>query len=114
MTQIHQLTLLVRHPDLSREQFRTYWHEVHAPLVRQLPHIVSYTQHHVVKAEPRSHYPAPAMDVDGVVEFVFDSEQGAQNAFAGDLGQEVLEDAKSFISSMVVLSVESVPVVQAS
>jgi uncharacterized protein (TIGR02118 family) len=83
--------------------------EVHAPLVRQLPHIISYTQHHVTAASTRQNYPAP--DVDGIVEFVFDNADGARNAFSGELGKQVLEDAENFISAMVVLTVTSIPVI---
>ena len=88
-----------------------YWSEVHAPLVRQLPHIISYTQHHVTAANPRQNFPAPDINVDGIVEFVFDDVDGAQQAFSGTMGKQALDDAENFISAMIVLNVTSIPVV---
>jgi uncharacterized protein (TIGR02118 family) len=111
MTRIRQLTLLQRKSGISRSEFQRYWSEVHAPLVRQLPHIISYTQHHVTATCARQDHPAPDVEVDGIVEFVFDDADGAQNAFSGALGRYVLEDAENFISAMVVLTVTSIPVV---
>lgn len=110
MTPIRQLTLLRRKPGIPRKEFQRYWSEVHAPLVRKLPRIVSYTQHHVTAASTRQNYPVPDVEVDGIVEFVFDGAGGAQKAFSGDVGKYVLEDAEHFISAMVVLTVTSIPV----
>lgn len=112
MNQIRQLTLLQRKPGITREQFQEYWLETHAPLVRKLPHVLSYTQHHVSDTHSQSGYPAPEIDVDGIVEFVFDSKTGAGQAFSGPLGSAVLEDAQSFISAMLVLSVTSHSIIE--
>ncbi|MFJ5956458.1 EthD domain-containing protein [Paenarthrobacter sp. NPDC092416] len=111
MTHIRQITLLQRKSGLSREEFQRYWLEVHAPLVRQLPHIISYTQHHVTDISGRQDYPRPDIEVDGIVEFVFAGPLEVSEAFSGPIGQKVLDDAKNFISAMVVLSVSSVPIV---
>lgn len=111
MPLIRQLTLLQRKSGISRIEFQRYWSEVHAPLVRQLPHIISYTQHHVTAASARQNYPTPDVEVDGVVEFVFDGADAAQKAFSGEMGKYVLEDAENFISAMVVLTVTSIPVI---
>jgi uncharacterized protein (TIGR02118 family) len=111
MTRIRQLTLLQRKPGISRSEFQRYWSEVHAPLVRQLPHIISYTQHRVTASSARENYPAPDVEIDGVVEFVFDDADGARLAFSGELGKCVLEDAENFISAMVVLTVTSIPII---
>lgn len=111
MTHVRQLTLLQRKPGISRNEFQRYWSEVHAPLVRQLPHIISYTQHHVTAASARQNYPAPDVEVDGIVEFVFDGADGARKAFSGAMGDHVLNDAENFISAMVVLTVTSFPVI---
>jgi uncharacterized protein (TIGR02118 family) len=111
MAHVRQLTLLQRKSGLSREDFHRYWIDVHAPMVRQLPHIISYTQHHVTGAAARQSYAVPDIEVDGVVEFVFAGAQEASEAFSGPIGRKVLEDAENFISAMVVLSVTSIPVV---
>jgi uncharacterized protein (TIGR02118 family) len=111
MTHIRQLTLLQRKSGISRSEFQRYWSEVHALLVRQLPHIISYTQHHVTASSARQNYPAPDFEVDGIVEFVFDDADGPRKAFSGELGEYVLEDAENFISAMVVLTVTSIPVI---
>jgi uncharacterized protein (TIGR02118 family) len=111
MTEIKQLTLLQRKEGLSQEEFQRYWRNVHAPLVRELPYVLSYTQHHVTASSPRSGYAAPQVAVDGVVEFVFESAEGARKAFEGPEGRAALDDAENFISAMLVLSVTSHPVI---
>ena len=114
MAHVRQLTLLQRKSGLSREDFHRYWIDVHAPMVRQLPHIISYTQHHVTGAVGRQSYAVPDVEVDGVVEFVFAGAKEALEAFSGPIGRKVLEDAENFISAMLVLSVTSIPVVSES
>ncbi|RAM37327.1 EthD domain-containing protein [Arthrobacter globiformis] len=111
MPYLRQLTLLQRKPGISRGEFQRYWSEVHAPMVRQLPHIISYTQHHVTASGARENYPAPDVEVDGIVEFVFEDADGAGKAFSGELGKHVLVDAENFISAMVVLTVTSIAVI---
>lgn len=53
---MNQMTIaLTRLPDLSREDFQSYWFEHHSPLVRQyadLLGIVGYIQLHTLAAPP--------------------------------------------------------------
>ncbi|MDR6438712.1 uncharacterized protein (TIGR02118 family) [Paenarthrobacter nicotinovorans] len=83
MTHIRQITLLQKKPGMSREEFQRYWLNVHAPMVRQIPHIISYTQHHVTAVSGRQDYPTPDIEVDGVVEFVFAGLAEVSEAYSG-------------------------------
>ena len=57
---IARLAILYRRPDLTREEFQTYWKNTHAPLARDIPGLRRYVQHHVIGAaarEPVSPHP---------------------------------------------------------
>jgi uncharacterized protein (TIGR02118 family) len=103
---VRNLTVLTRRATVTPDEFRRHWLEVHAPLVRQLPHIRRYAQNHVVASGTRTGYPTSDYGIDGVVEFVFDSLEGAELAFESDLGRRVMDDARDFIEQMRVYTVE--------
>jgi uncharacterized protein (TIGR02118 family) len=98
---------LRRRPELSREEFQTYWRETHAPLVRSHADALGirrYVQVHSVDdaisaaiAGPR-HSPEP---FDGVAELWLDSLDALAAAGSSDAGRAaaaaLLEDERRFI-----------------
>ncbi len=111
MGRVHNYTLLTRRADLTTEEFRRHWREVHADIARDLPGLVSYTQHHVVDSGARSSFPAPDRTVDGIVELVFESREAMDAAFAGPVGDRLVEDAGNFMAQMRMYVVEDEVVV---
>jgi uncharacterized protein (TIGR02118 family) len=65
---IKSVSLLFRNPALSPEEFRAYWEETHAPLVKRLlPGLVHYTGSFPVVGMKKSPH-GDAIDCDGIVE----------------------------------------------
>lgn len=85
---IKMVALLSRRPDLTFEQFRTYYEERHVPLIRELnPLMAEYRRNYVdvataskggIKAAAGSWAP----DFDVITEVVFDSRETFEQARA--------------------------------
>lgn len=81
--------LLTRDPDLSHDEFVTYWHGDHAELAEQLPNLRKYSVS--VPTKPaKSPY-------DGVAELYFESEDAMKAAFGSDEGHELQQDFGTFV-----------------
>src|SRR3712207_2509760 len=65
--------ILTRRPDLTREQFRKHWLEVHGPLAARLPGLRRYHQNHVVDASQLAiDHAREALEVDDFSQLWFD------------------------------------------
>ena len=98
---------LHRLPHLSREEFQTYWHENHAPLVAKHAKtlgISRYVQVHALthdfNAAMRDSRDAPEM-YDGIAEIYFESWEAlfeaGQNEGNAEAGAALLADERKFI-----------------
>lgn len=85
------MILLKRKEDLSFDEFRRHWLEVHAPLVRQLPGLR--------KSVFNFNLDGGAGEIDAVSELWFDTEKDFTDAYASEIGQQVAADALSMVSS---------------
>lgn len=108
---VRNFTLLTKRADLSQEEFRRHWTEVHAPIAKRLPGLLGYIQHHVVDTGARLGFPAPEANVDGIVELIFPNVEVMDAALNGPVGDELIEDAKNFMSMMRKYVVEDVVIV---
>jgi len=95
---------LVRLPQLSREEFQTYWFEKHAPLVASVKDVLRirrYVQLHSLPpelSEPLRTARAGPEGFDGVAQLWWDSfEDMAQTPEAAEAGRLLLEDERKFI-----------------
>ena len=87
------VTLLKRRSDLSHEEFRAYWREVHGPLVLRIPGVRGYVQGRPVAtrgAEP---------DYDGLAEVWYESARSRDDAFGSPEYQAVLDDERNFMGA---------------
>lgn len=82
---------LVRRDDMSREDFRRWWIDEHAPLARTLPG-VRRIRFNVLDED------AP---FDGIAELWFDSSEAADAAYATDIGKSVAADSMAHVASRV-------------
>ena len=65
---IKSVSLLFRNPSLSPEEFRAYWEDLHAPLVKKLlPGLIHYCGSFPVPGADTSPH-GEAIDCDGIVE----------------------------------------------
>ena len=88
--------LLTRKEGLSREEFNRHWLDVHAAIAKDYPHVVFYSQLHLVDDEPAEGHD---YGVDGIVEFVFDDRANFARIWETEVGRRGLEDAAEFISA---------------
>ncbi len=82
---------LVRREDMSRDDFRQWWIDEHAPLARTLPG-VRRIRFNVLDED------AP---FDGIAELWFDSAEAADAAYATDIGKAVAADSIAHVASRV-------------
>ena len=84
--------LLTRAEGMSRQEFRSWWLEQHAPLARQLPGVRRLV-FNVVDNEDAS--------CDGVSELWFDSREAFDAGYASELGRRVAADSLAHVSARV-------------
>jgi len=84
--------ILQRKSGTSREKCLDYWAgERHTSLVRKLPGLTGWVQHHVVSA------PAEPAACDGVGELSFEDEEAMQAALNSPEMAAAVEDAQNFL-----------------
>lgn len=104
---IVRMGLLRRRPDLSREQFRAHWRDVHGPLARQMPGLRGYHQNHVVDDRQLGvDHSRGAWDIDGISELWFDSAEAMEAAIASPAYQPVRDDSPAFLAETRVITAE--------
>lgn len=82
---------LVRREDMSREDFRHWWIDEHAPLARTLPGVRRIRFNMLDDDAP----------FDGIAELWFDSAEAADAAYATDIGKAVAADSLAHVASRV-------------
>ncbi len=93
---IKLMYILKRKEGMSREEFKDYWLNTHAPLVLKMPNLRKY----VVNISSGD------ADFDGVAELWFDSAEDMNMALKSEAGKAVVKDAGNFVSKAHVLTVE--------
>lgn len=92
--------LLTRAEGATRDEFRSWWLERHAPLARQLPGLRRLVFNLVQNDDAL---------YDGVSELWFDSRDAFEAAYASELGQRVAADSLANVSGRVRLFVDERP-----
>ena len=90
---------LIRRPDLSHEQFSTYWREKHAPLALSLApfktHVRRYIQQRRAEGVPDQ---LPLAPYDGIAEVWFDNLSDALKLIGNELFHSVVaKDEENFL-----------------
>ena len=93
------IVLLTKRGDLSREEFRRYWREVHGPLGSKMPGVRKYIQNHAT---------ADGAPFDGVAEMWFDDAASMQAAFTSPEAAAAAADAPNFAAATQLVIVEEV------
>jgi uncharacterized protein (TIGR02118 family) len=96
------IILLKRNIDATHHEFKEWWIDQHASLARQLPGLVKAT-FNLVDAEGRSHY-------DGVSELWFESRVDFEEAYASEIGKQVVSDSEAHVSERIRLLCQEHPV----
>lgn len=100
-----------RKPELSVEEFQTYWRETHGPIAGRIPGLRRYVQCHVV---PELYARETKPSYDGAAELWFDDLDAMRTAMASPEVAAAMEDEKNFIDHSRVASFVTVeePVVE--
>ena len=94
---ITRMGILTRRPDLTPEQFRRHWLEVHGPLAARLPGLRRYHQNHVVDASQLAiDHARGAWEVDGFSQLWFDDVDAMRRAVESPERRPDLPDIANF------------------
>jgi uncharacterized protein (TIGR02118 family) len=91
---VTRISLLQRATTLTRSQFSTYWHDVHAPLAACHRHVARYVQNHVV-ASTREDEP-----FDGIAQFLISDLVGMRADYDTDAGKAMQADVQNFAAAV--------------
>jgi uncharacterized protein (TIGR02118 family) len=75
------MVVVYRRPDLTPEEFRRHFEQVHGPLAKQLPGLKKYVQNYAC-ADPERESPG----WDAIVELYFDNWEAMEAAWASPQG----------------------------
>ena len=84
---------ITRKPNMSREEFSRYWHDVHGPIGRRIPGLRRLVQSHL-SAHPGGMRPP---DFEGMAELWFDNLGALEAAMASPEWQASTADETNFI-----------------
>lgn len=110
---LKRMSTLKRRPDVSAEDFKREWFDVHSFLVKRLPQVKGYTQNLIIDRSHGRGRPAPydELPIDGIVELWFEDADSLAAAFASDAGKTLMTHATEFISEISTFLVETHEVV---
>ena len=110
---LHTIVLLTRKKGMSVQEFDRHWLENHAPIAMQVPHVLLYKQHRVVRGETPDDNPSGDFGVDGFAEFIYDSKEGMEEGWASEAGQRAMADVPNFLERLAELVLETHVIVDA-
>lgn len=88
---IKYVTVLFRRAGMSREEFRSYWKDTHAPILKEIPGLRGYVQNHTLEDLEGNEPP-----YDGFGELYFDSVEAMQEGLASSEGKATIADIPNF------------------
>jgi uncharacterized protein (TIGR02118 family) len=93
---------------MSREEFRSYWKDTHAPVAKEMPGLKEYVQNHALVDAEGNEPP-----YDGFDELYFESQEAMEEAIATQEGQMTLNDLPNFcdMSKSLGIAVEEVKII---
>ncbi|WP_158215338.1 EthD domain-containing protein [Candidimonas nitroreducens] len=107
---IKRMSLVMRRPGMTREEFERHWLEIHAPLVQQANGILRYRQFLVRDAVARGDVPAGPPMPDGLTEIWYDSMETAMNSTTPER-QRAIADCQNFLGAATTFFVEERPII---
>ena len=93
-TYTKRLGILRKREDMTYQQFREHWLNVHAALCTKLPKMRRYSVNFVDRER------FPKFGYDGFSELWFDNEEDLKAAFASPEGKTLLADLPNFTSAI--------------
>jgi uncharacterized protein (TIGR02118 family) len=90
-TKIKYVTVLLSRAGMSREEFRNYWRNTHAPILKEISGLRGYVKNHALEDLAGNEPP-----YDGFGELYFDSVEAMQAGLASSEGEPTLADIPNF------------------
>jgi uncharacterized protein (TIGR02118 family) len=103
---IKSVSLLVRKPGMTHEQFMKHWVEIHAPLALEVPGLRRYVQSHILEDRKRPDVPPLDVEIDGIAELWYDDRDSLARALASPEGKALYADGALFIGRIKTYTVE--------
>jgi hypothetical protein len=96
------LVLLKRRPEMTPDEFNDYWLRVHGEIAKDYPHVLRYTQLHLLSARSDTSPGGTGVDfgVDGIVDFLFEEGHGLFDLEESEIGRIGMEDAHNFLAAV--------------
>lgn len=102
---IVRMGLLQKPKQMSTDDFRRHWRDVHGPMAAKLPGLRRYHQNHVVDRTQRGiSYPRSGYDIDGFSQLWFDDFPAMYRAFSSDLVPGLGADEKLFVGDLKLIT----------
>ena len=103
---IKAISLLVRKPGMTHEQFVKHWLEIHGPLALKVSGIRRYVQSHIVDERRRPDIPPIGVEIDGIAELWYDDRDAMERANASPEAKRLHADGALFIGRIKSFIVE--------
>lgn len=98
---VRTLTLMVRKPGQTHEQFMRYWLEVHAPMARRVPGVKAFIANEVTGTRARADIPAgPPIEIDGIAESWHEEGLSPANPGAPPEARAWFADGPEFVGAL--------------
>jgi uncharacterized protein (TIGR02118 family) len=103
---IKAISLLVRKPGMTHEQFVKHWLEIHGPLALKVSGIRRYVQSHIVDERRRPDIAPIGVEIDGIAELWYDDRDTMTRALASPEMKALHADGALFIGRIQSFIVE--------
>ena len=111
---IKAISLLVRKPGMTHEQFVKHWLEIHGPLALKVSGIRRYVQSHIVDERRRPDIPPIGVEIDGIAELWYDDRAAMDRANASPEAKRLHDDGALFIGGIKTFVIEELVVIPIS
>lgn len=105
---ITRMGILRKSTNLSVDEFRRHWAEVHGPIAaRHITGLLRYHQNHIVDSVQRGiEYQRTSHEVDGFSQLWFESTESMQQSINPEVLEILDEDEKQFIGQLSLITVK--------
>ncbi|MGY6251214.1 EthD family reductase [Bosea thiooxidans] len=100
------ISLLTRHPHLTKNEFMRMWVEDHAPMALKVPGLRRYSLSFIIAEPSRADVPDQSYSADGIAELWFDSEEAMKAVLESPELQHWRAHGATFIGKIKAFLVE--------
>jgi uncharacterized protein (TIGR02118 family) len=98
---IVRFVFIQRKNNLSIDEFRHHWREVHGPIAAGIGGLRGYAQHDVISAPAgAAYFPGTSLAVDGIASLSFDDISAVAKGFSPQILRALAEDEHKFIDAI--------------